>query len=52
MFGIYVDWQIDTNLMFNDPHGIKKFEDHLDIDTFQVVTILHDNQEKLVINVS
>ena len=52
MFGIYVDWQIDHNIVLTgrDPHGINTFDDFLNVKTFQIVTVTHNNQEKLVID--
>ena len=55
LFGIYVDWQIDNNLikgLRNDPHGINSFQDFLEKSRWQIVEIEYNGQKMLSLNLN
>jgi len=54
MYGIYVDWLIDNNLiegLGKDPHNIKTFEDFLGKKDWQVAEIMMNGQNMLSMDI-
>lgn len=48
LFGIYIDWQIDNNLielLGNDPHCINSFDDFLNKKNWCIVEIVNNGQK-------
>ncbi|CAA7603213.1 Hypothetical protein DEACI_4036 [Acididesulfobacillus acetoxydans] len=55
LFGIYVDWQIDNNLIQGlgvDPHGITSFSDFMEKSRWQIVTVAFAGREMLSLNLT